>query len=1030
MVLNRLVPIILCLPSALTAQEYFQQQVDYSINVRLDDERHELHAQESFRYTNRAPVALDTIWIHLWPNAYRDRTTALCEQMDRMGDLSLHFAPEQDRGWIDSLDFSVDGAKAAWGYHARHADIGWVKLPTPVQSGRSVTLSTPFRVRIPDGRFSRLGHSKQAYYITQWYPKPAVYDRSGWHAMPYLTLGEFYSEFGSFDVTITLPENYVVGATGVLQTSEESAFLEERARLPLGAHGTKESNGFPSTSAVTKTIRYTQDRVHDFAWFADKRFIVRKGSVTLPRSGRTVSTWVMFTPKNALLWSDAITYVNESVRLYSQWVSDYPYDACTAIDGTISAGGGMEYPMITVIGNMGDKESLDNVIAHEVGHNWFYGILGSNERDHAWMDEGINSFVELRYMRERYPNSGLSIDLPGLKKLAEGITDAHRYQSEMAYRLNARRNLDQPLALTSDDYTTLNYGTMVYMKTALIMDHLMAYLGEETMDKCMQAYFEEWKFKHPRPEDMKKVFERESGKNLSWVFEGLLKTDEKLDVKAEKLRAAKSQTHVWRSETSPDLDWLASSLVFRSKAPKIRVAPWRTIPSPWPIPFPVTGYQGTDSLGTIWLQTNQHGVKKKEYLPWPNADRIRIDAGNRTLDIDRRNNEVRAHGLFKRWALLKFESMLGLERNDRRSIYYTLLPAWNGHDGWQAGLALRNTSFPSQRTEWVVAPLYAFGSDRIVGAARIEHHFDRMRSRVFQNIHLGFNARTSGTFHDHDAMAWYDKLSPSIRFDLKREPLARPWAHTVNLRGVRIYNTSEVTRDGDVLYRFRESRDYLEISHVMEDTRKLHPTSVSTSVTAAEGWIRGSLEARQGFAYNEHGKQLRLRVFAGSYLHTDGPLASSLEAWGLTWGPEDMLYDHAYFERGANDRFLSRQFSRQQGAFKTPFLQGGSDSWIASLGLELDFPFKLPLAAFATAGWVPITTVAQDGKSTSSATYVEAGIGIQVVKDVLEVWVPLYVSERIRDEEEFLGRDIGDRIRFVFALEKLDPTRIIRSIRP
>ncbi|MBK7944317.1 MAG: hypothetical protein IPJ85_02960 [Flavobacteriales bacterium] len=436
----------------------------------------------------------------------------------------------------------MDGTKAQWGYHAKHIDIGWVKLPAPLQPGGSVTISTPFRVKIPDGKFSRLGHSKQAYYITQWYPKPAVFDATGWHAMPYLTQGEFYSEFGSFDVSITLPANYVVGATGLLQDARERAWMDSLAAVPysetqkfyLDKQRVK-LNAFPPSSERTKTIRYMQDRVHDFAWFADKRFIVRKSSVTLPRSGKSVTTWAMCTPKNALLWSDAVSYVNESVRFYSEHVGDYPYDACTAIDGTISAGGGMEYPMITVIGNMGDKQSLDNVIAHEVGHNWFYGILGSNERDHAWMDEGMNSFLELRYMRMRYPGSGFSIGIPGLKKAASHLSDPHRAQSELAYRLNARRNLDQSLSLSSDEFTSTNYGTCVYMKSALIMDHLMAYLGEEVMDKCLRAYHDEWKFKHPRPEDMRKVFERESDKNLGWVFNGFIGTDVKYRVKAVSL---------------------------------------------------------------------------------------------------------------------------------------------------------------------------------------------------------------------------------------------------------------------------------------------------------------------------------------------------------------------------------------------------------------------------------------------------------------------------------------------------------------
>ena len=977
------------------AQTYFQQQVDYTIDVRLDDVAHMLHASETFVYTNNAPQALDTLWIHLWPNAYRDRSTALCEQMDRTGDLGLHFAEDRDRGWIDSLDFNTEGNKITWGYHPAHADIAWLKLRSPLASGSSVTISTPFRVKVPSGRFSRLGHTNQAYYITQWYPKPAVFDASGWHAMPYLTQGEFYSEFGTFEVSITLPSNYVVGATGLLTDSpREVEFMEERSRLPLGAHGTKESNIYPPSAPDTKTIRYTQDRVHDFAWFADKRFIVRKSNVTLSKSGRKVDTWALFTPKNAVLWSDAVGYVNESVRLYSKWAGDYPYEACTAIDGTISAGGGMEYPMITIIGNMDSKESLDNVIAHEVGHNWFYGILGSNERDHAWMDEGVNSFIELRYMRERYPSGGFSIGIPGLKKMAEGVTDKHRAQSELGYRLNARRNLDQPLSLGSNDFTSINYGTNVYMKSALIFDHLMAYLGEETLDKCMHAYFEEWKFKHPRPEDMRKVFERESGKNLAWLFDELVSTTDKVDLKAVRLRDRRFH--------------------FRSSSA---------------VPFPATGWRGNDSLGTVW---NDGGSGSGSFeLPWAEVDRVRIDAGNRTLDIDRRNNEVRSHGLLKRCKGPRFESFVGLERDDRRSIYYSLIPAWNGHDGWQAGLVFRNTTFPSQRTEWVVAPLYAFGSERLVGGARIEHHFDRLQSRLFQNIHLGLSGRTSSTFHDHNALAWYEKVSPSVRFDLKRDPLTRPWQHQIGLRGVLIRNRSEFEQDGEVLFRNTTSETYMELSYSMEDSRKLHPTKITPMITAAEDWVRASLEIKQAFAYNARNKQLRLRAFAGSFLGNGGEnISDGLQAWGLTWGPEDMLYEQAYFERGATDRLLSRQFNKQQGGFKTPFLQGGSDTWIGSVNMELDLPFRLPIALFGSAGIVPITTISKDGRSTSTASYFEAGIGVPLIRDVIELWVPLVVSQRIADEEKFLDRSVGDRIRFVFALEKMDPTQLLRKLKP
>ncbi|MCB0763689.1 MAG: M1 family metallopeptidase [Flavobacteriales bacterium] len=1008
-----------CSPLLLCGQDHWQQQVDYRIAVRLDDVAHELHASEGFTYTNNSPHTLDTLWVHLWPNAYRDRHTALCEQMDRTGDLDLHFATQEERGWIDSLDFRTNGEKLTWGYHPKHGDIGWIKLAAPLVPGASTEITTPFRVKIPDGKFSRLGHTGQAYYITQWYPKPAVFDAQGWHAMPYLTLGEFYSEFGSFDVSITLPANYVVGATGVLDDPVESAWMDERAEEPLTMTFSGGSAGFPPSDARTKTLRFTQDRVHDFAWFADKRFQVRKSGIDLPRSGRHVTTWALFTPKNATLWNDAATYVDESVKHYSALVGEYPYDACTAVDGTISAGGGMEYPMVTIIGNMESREGLDNVIAHEVGHNWFYGILGSNERDHPWMDEGMNSFLELRYMRVRYPHGRLSIDVPFIRKQLNEITDATRFQSEMGYRLNARRNLDQPLSLTSDDYTEINYGTMVYMKTTLVFDHLLAYLGEEMMDRCMHAYFEEWKFKHPQPSDVRAVFERESGKDLTWVFGEMLRADGKLDASARKLKGP--------------------NLTIRSKGL------W------YAAPFPVTGWNGNDSLGTVWIEPDSirfdvrsdpakgatldgHPSRttwiRTETLPWPNADRIRMDVGNRTLDIDRRNNAVRSHGLFKRGSPLKFESLLGIEKDDHRSIYYALLPAWNGHDGFQAGLLFRNTTFPAQRTEWVLAPLYAFGSERLVGGARIDHHFDRMRSNLFQNIHLGVSGRTSSTFHDHDASAWYTKVSPSVQFDLKRDPLTRPWLHTIALRGVHITNTAELFA-ADATVRSHTEQGYVELAHTMSDDRKLHPTTITTTLTAKEDWVRGSVEVEQGFAYNARNKQLRLRAFAGTFLGNGGSrITNGLEAWGLSWGPEDMLYDHAYLERGATSGFTGRQYSEQQGGFKTPFLQGGSQTWLASMNLELDLPIPLPIALFASMGGAPVTIRSQAGTNIETELYFEGGIGLPVVKDVLEIWFPLAVSKRIRDEEEFLGRSVSDRIRFVIAFERMDPTRLLRNLKP
>ena len=441
------------------SQEYFQQKVDTYIDVELDDKNHILRGFEKMVYYNNSSLNLDKIIIHLWPNAYKNSNTNLAKQKYSDGSISFKYADSIDLGYIDSLDFKVNGENVKWQFLNEQIDISELRLTKPLKPGDSIIITTPFRVKIPSGKFSRLGHIGQSYQITQWFAKPAVFDKNGWHPMSYLDQGEFFSEFGNYDVSITVPKNYVLMATGDLQNEEELEFLNEKAeltsqlieenKLPVRDSLGRKDMSFPKSSAEKKTLRFIQKNVHDFAWFTDKRYHVLKGEVNVNK--RKITSWALFTNNEAKLWRRSIEYINDATRYFSKWVGEYPYNHVTAVDGTISAGGGMEYPNITVIGSSGDSKSLETVIVHEVGHNWYYGILGSNERDNAWMDEGLNTYIEIRYMEEKYPNGyfrkkdstqnksrGISLNIPMEEKELQHI----------AYQFNASRNYDQPLKLS------------------------------------------------------------------------------------------------------------------------------------------------------------------------------------------------------------------------------------------------------------------------------------------------------------------------------------------------------------------------------------------------------------------------------------------------------------------------------------------------------------------------------------------------------------------------------------------------------
>ena len=541
--MNLYIVLVTFFSTIIFSQDYFQQDVSYEISVKLNDSSHTLSGYEKLLYKNNSKDQLNFIWFHIWPNAYKNDSSALAKQFLRLGDTKFKYTKERDRGYIDSLNFSIDGITTNWEYHIKWNDVIKVFLPQPLQPGGSITIETPFFVKLPK-IISRLGHTGKHYEITQWYPKPAVYDKDGWHPMPYLNMGEFYSEFGNYDVKITLPENYRLMATGdIVNGEDEIAWLDSLAMVgdSLNSLRSKEfkkalkklqkdlknqlkkDTSQKSKKQKLKTIHFRQSNVHDFAWFADPNWIVQKGELILEKSNQKVTLWSMYLPKNAKVWKSSIKYLHDSGYWYSKFYGDYPYNHITAVDGDMSAGGGMEYPNITVISRSASKDLLEFVIMHEVGHNWFYGILGNNERDNTWLDEGLNEYSNIRYWEKKYKNRNNRFVFQDFIQNKLGI--GKDFDIHFFHYLTVASNpysLDlQPLNISADEnYSYSNY-SQNYNRTAVMMRYLQHYLGEEKIDVIMKEFYETWKFRHPGANDFYSVFNKHVDEDLSPFFKNV-----------------------------------------------------------------------------------------------------------------------------------------------------------------------------------------------------------------------------------------------------------------------------------------------------------------------------------------------------------------------------------------------------------------------------------------------------------------------------------------------------------------------------
>lgn len=593
--------IFLALSPQIHAQEcYWQQHVAYVMDIDFDDAKHQFSGKQSIQYTNHSPDTLERVFYHLYFNAFQPgsvmdvRSRTIADPDPRIGARIASLKPDEI-GYHHIGSLKQDGKKLDMNIVGTVAE---VKLQMPLLPGETTQLDMEFESQVPI-QIRRSGRNNQEgvdYTMTQWYPKLAEYDQDGWHTSPYVAR-EFHGVFGNFEVNINIPSSYTLAGTGVVQNPEEVG------------HGYARTQ--PTGERVT--WKFKAENVHDFAWAADKEY---RHITTALENGTTIHFFHIEDSTLNLQWDKLVGFTVGMFNIMNDRFGTYPYEQFSVIQ---AGDGGMEYPMCTMITSGGSFGGLVSVTVHEAIHNWFYGVLASNETKYPWMDEGFTTYAQ-------------NIVLDSL--FHRGKSNPHQ-RSYTGYIRSTKEGSDEPLSTEADLYeTNKDYGANAYSKGCVFLHQLSHIIGQEKFDHAMKTYFNQWKFKHPTPLDFKRIMEKASDMDLDWYFDTWIGTTKTIDYGIHKISSVGKKT-VIELERMGAMPMPVELLVEHNGKKDIYYIPLQVLRNEKPTP---QGWKGQWYTQTDWPWAYPY-YELTVNVPIEEITLLRLDPFEKVADVNDKNDQ-------------------------------------------------------------------------------------------------------------------------------------------------------------------------------------------------------------------------------------------------------------------------------------------------------------------------------------------------------------------------------------------------------
>ena len=595
--------------SGAPGSRYWQNRADYDIAASLDTATKTLRGQLTLRYTNNSPDTLHYIWFQTEQNAFKANSlnSFIFPPDSRFGAQSF-----QGGDIIDHLDQLIAGVPKAPPRRAKlqvrdNETMTRVDLAEPLAPGKMATFDIAWHFPIPEHGADRMGRDGALYELAQWYPRVAVYDDvRGWNTEPYLGQGEFYLDYGDYNVAVTVPAGYIVAATGALQNGAEVLTPTEISRLAQAAKSATpirvvtadelKSGAARPRRTGTMTWRFQARNVRDAVWAGSPDFQWDASSY------KGAMAFAYYRPSAAVNWDDAADQARMSIMEYSERWFPYPWPQISAVEGPIS---GMEYPMLAMENKSADKFDLYNVVTHEIGHMWFPMIVGSNERVYMWQDEGFNTFINTFSEARRYPQNG--------DQMARAAEERRQVEQIM------RAAQDQPVMIGPDRVNPRLLGHEEYLKPSVGLQQLrQEILGPAAFDDAFRTYVSRWAFKHPTPADFFRTMEDAAGRRLDWFWRGWFVENARYDQAVDTVvsRQARDTQHV--------------AVMYGNRQRGVL-----------PIRARFTFGDGTTEdfayPAEVWSTNSVHYIREYAFVGKKLA-KVELDPERRLVDIDRANN--------------------------------------------------------------------------------------------------------------------------------------------------------------------------------------------------------------------------------------------------------------------------------------------------------------------------------------------------------------------------------------------------------